>query len=84
MTLESVQVDLRERRDHAVQHAALSLLVPGAGQLAQHRVGAARVQFGTVAVYFGAALASGYHRSLLLALGWSVWSVIDAYRHEPD
>jgi len=84
MNLESVHIDRRERRDRAVQHAALSLMVPGAGQLAQHRFGAALVQFGTVAVYFGATLASGSHRGLLLALGWSVWSVIDAYRHESD
>jgi hypothetical protein len=84
MTIESVHVELRERRERAIQHAGLSVLVPGLGQLAQGRSIAALVQFGTVAAYVGAALGLGGRRALLVALVWNVWSVIDAYRHEAD
>lgn len=58
--------------------------MPGLGQLAQRRWGAALVQFGTVAAYVVAALGLGGRRALLLALLWNLWSVLDAYRHEAD
>src|SRR4051812_19538120 len=71
-----------KRREHPSGRALLSLLVPGLGQLAQHRFVAASVQFGTVAAYLVTALAIGSGWSLLLAVFWNLWSVIDAYRHE--
>lgn len=69
---------------HTIQHAGCSLLVPGLGQLVQHRYGAALLQFGTVAAYLGGALGLGGRRALFLALVWNLWSVVDAYRHEVD
>ena len=84
MTVESSQLALREHRDRAIQHAGLSLLVPGLGQLAQGRLGSALVQFGTVAAYVAATFGLGGRRALLLAVLWNLWSVIDAYRHEAD
>ena len=58
--------------------------MPGVGQLAQHRFGAAFVQFGTVVVYFIAAFAFRTPHAALFAFAWSAWSVLDAYRREPD
>lgn len=71
-------------RARAVGHAACSALVPGLGQLAQRRFGAAAVQFGTVAAYAAVAIGSDNARALWIAVGWNVWSAIDAYRRERD
>ncbi len=84
MTIESMQVEVREHRERALLHAGLSALVPGLGQLMQGRWITALVQFGTVAAYVLGALGLGGRRALLVALVWNVWSVIDAYRHEAD
>lgn len=84
MTVETKPIELRDLRQQAGQHAAASALVPGLGQLLQHRFAAAGAQFGTVVAYVIGAVAVGGHRALLLALLWNVWSVIDAYRHEAD
>jgi len=84
MELESTQVKTVERNKRAGQHASLSALVPGLGQAAQRRFGAAIIQLGTVSVYVAGALGLGGRRALLLALLWNAWSVIDAYRHEAD
>ena len=70
--------------ERAASHAACSALIPGAGQLLQGRVGAAVVQFGTVAAYAVAAISSGNARALWIAVAWNVWSAIDAYRRERD
>ena len=60
----------------------LSVLLPGAGQLAQRRFVAAVVQASTVGTYLVAASSlGGDGRALLLALAWNVWSAIDAYWH---
>lgn len=61
----------------------LSLLVPGAGQLAQGRFLAAAVQAATVGTYLAAAMSLGGGRSLWLAVAWNAWSAIDAYWHSP-
>ena len=66
------------------KHAGLSALVPGLGQFAQRRFGAAAFQFGTVVAYLLGALGLGGGRALVLGLAWNVWSVIDAYRHDAD
>lgn len=84
MTVQNTQIEVRTHRERAMQHAALSLLVPGVGQVAQGRFGAAFVQFGTVIAYFVAGLGFQSARAGLFALGWATWSVVDAYRHEPD
>ena len=60
----------------------LSLVLPGLGQFAQHRFFAGAGQLGTVVAYGVTALALGSGQALLLAVGWNVWSAIDAYRHE--
>jgi hypothetical protein len=73
-----------ELRERAASHAACSALIPGAGQLLQGRFGAAVVQFGTVAAYAAAAIASGNPRALWIAVAWNVWSAVDAYRQERD
>lgn len=75
---------VREHRGRALEHAGLSVLVPGLGQLVQRRFGAAIAMFGTVMAYIIGALGLGGRRALLLALLWNLWSVIDAYRHEAD
>jgi hypothetical protein len=62
----------------------LSILVPGLGQLAQHRFGAAATQFATVTAYVVAALGLGGYRAAAFALAWNLWSAIDAYRHDAD
>lgn len=76
MTVESTQLELREQRERAVQHAGWSLLVPGLGQLVQHRYGTALVQFGTVAAYVVGTLGLGGRRALCFALLWTLWSVV--------
>ena len=81
MTLESTQLELRKR---AIQHASYSVLIPGLGQLAQRRFGAALLQFGTAAAYATAALGLGSPLATLVGLACNIWSVVDAYRHEPD
>ena len=62
----------------------LSLLIPGAGQLAQRRYVAAAVQLVTVGTYLAAAASTGAGRAFLLALAWNAWSAIDAYWHASD
>ncbi|HTJ22697.1 MAG TPA: hypothetical protein VL383_09905 [Gemmatimonadaceae bacterium] len=42
------------------------------------------MQFGTVAAYAAAAIASGNPRALWIAVAWNVWSAVDAYRQERD
>jgi hypothetical protein len=59
----------------------LSVLLPGAGQLAQRRFVAAAIQAATVGMYLVAASNVGGGRALWLALAWNVWSAIDAYWH---
>jgi hypothetical protein len=84
MPFKNVQLELRNAHNRPLWHAALSALVPGLGQLAQGRLGAALVQFGTVAIYVGAVVAEGRQRAYFVALLWNLWSIIDAYRHEAD
>ena len=84
MTVEATQIELRERRERALQHAGYSMLVPGLGQLAQRRFGTALLQFGTVTAYVAGAIGMGGRRAVLFALLWNLWSVIDAYRNRPD
>jgi hypothetical protein len=60
----------------------LSVLLPGAGQVAQRRFVAAAIQAATVGTYLVAASSiGGGGRALLLALAWNAWSAIDAYWH---
>src|SRR5688572_26371684 len=59
----------------------LSILLPGAGQLAQRRFVAAAIQAATVGTYLIAASSVGGGRALWLALAWNAWSAIDAYWH---
>jgi hypothetical protein len=67
------------------EYALLSVLMPGAGQVAQKRWWTALVQSGTVVGYLVGALALGAgNRALWLALAWNVWSSIDAYWRAPD
>jgi hypothetical protein len=73
-----------QRGERAGRHAFLSALIPGLGQLAQHRFATAVIQFGTVAAYLIGTLGLGGRRALLFALCWNFWSVIDAYRHDVD
>jgi hypothetical protein len=65
-------------------YALLSALLPGAGQAAQRRWGAAALQAATVASYLAGALAVGGGRAFWLALAWNAWSSVDAYWHERD
>ncbi len=60
---------------------ALSLVVPGLGQLAQGRAVAAAIQFGTVVGYTVAAWIGLGGRAWLIAFAWNVWSAVDAYCH---
>lgn len=78
------QLESRKRRQRAIQRAGYSVLLPGLGQLAQRRFGAALVQFGTAVAYATAAIGLGSPRAGLVGLALNLWSVIDAYRHEPD
>jgi TM2 domain-containing membrane protein YozV len=64
-------------------YAAMSLLVPGLGQLMQHRPVAAALQFATVGSYVVTAYALGGGRALWLALLWNTWSAVDAYWRSP-
>lgn len=84
MQLQSSHVENIARNARPAQHAFLSALIPGLGQLIQRRVGAAVIQFGTVAAYLLGTLGVGGRRALLFALCWNLWSVIDAYRHDAD
>ena len=60
----------------------LSVLLPGAGQVAQRRFVAAAIQAATVGTYLVAASSvGGGGRALWLALAWNAWSAIDAYWH---
>jgi hypothetical protein len=63
----------------AGSYALLSALLPGAGQLAQRRFGAALLQAATVGSYLVAALAAGGDRALWLAFAWNAWSAVEAY-----
>ena len=58
----------------------LSLVIPGAGQLAQRLFASAAIQTATVCFYMIAASASGGGRALFLALVWNLYSAVDAYR----
>ena len=59
----------------------LSMVLPGAGQLAQRLFMSAAVQTATVCFYLVAASAGGGGRALFLALVWNLYSAVDAYRH---
>ena len=59
----------------------LSVLLPGAGQVAQRRFGAAAFQAATVGPEWVTAISVGGGRAAWLALAWNVWSAIDAYWH---
>ncbi|MFA6165463.1 MAG: hypothetical protein WC700_02530 [Gemmatimonadaceae bacterium] len=80
----TTQLARREQRERAIDRAALSLCVPGLGQAAQRRYADAALQFGTVAAYVIGVFSLGGGRSMLLALLWNAWSVVDAFRHEAD
>ena len=69
-------------RGQAGQRAVLSLLLPGLGQFAQHRFLAGAGQLGTVVAYITTAAALGGGSALLLAIGWNVFSAVEAYRHD--
>jgi len=62
----------------------LSVLLPGAGQIAQQRFLAAALQLATVGTYLVVAISAGGGRAYLLALAWNAWSALDAYWHAPD
>jgi hypothetical protein len=64
--------------------AVLSLLLPGAGQVAQRRYGAAALQLATVVTYLATATSAVGSRAFWLALAWNAWSAIDAYWHASD
>ena len=70
--------------DRVEQEVALSLFIPGLGQLAQGRRLAAATQFGTVVGYLIAAWVGLGGRAWLIAIAWNVWSAVDAYRHAQD
>ena len=76
------QLPVTARRAPAVEHAVLSLVVPGLGQFAQGRFLTGAGQLGTVLAYATTALALGGGRALLLAIAWNIWSAVDAYRAE--
>jgi hypothetical protein len=59
----------------------LSLLLPGAGQVAQRRFVAAALQAATVGTYLVTALGVRDGPTIWLALAWNGWSAIDAYLH---
>ena len=86
----TAQADRERENSHSVAHwspasfSLLSVLLPGAGQIAQRRFGAAALQLATVGAYLGAAASVGGGRALLLALAWNAWSAIDAWWHAPD
>lgn len=80
----AVQLDRRTRHERALEHAFYSMLLPGLGQVAQRRLGAAAIQFASVAAYVIGAFGVGGRRALLFGLLWNAWSVIDAWRHEAD
>jgi hypothetical protein len=61
----------------------LSILLPGAGQIAQRRFAAAAVQVATVGSYLVASTAIGGGNRLWFALASYLWSAIEAYRHAP-
>ena len=82
--MESTQLDARTQRERAIQRAGYSVVIPGLGQLAQRRFGAALVQFGTAVAYATAAIGFGSPRAALFGLVLNLWSVVDAYRHESD
>jgi hypothetical protein len=69
-------------RGEAGQRAILSLLLPGLGQFAQHRFLAGAGQLGTVVAYVTTAAALGSGPALLLAIGWNIFSAVDAHRHD--
>jgi uncharacterized membrane protein len=81
---QATRVARREQRERAIDRAALSLFVPGLGQVAQHRYVDAALQFGTVVTYVVGVFSFGGGRAMLLALLWNAWSVVDAIRHEAD
>ncbi len=68
----------------AVGSALLSALLPGLGQVAQRRTGAALAHFLTVATYLTAVWGVGSRHAAIFAIAWNLWSAIDAYRHERD
>jgi len=70
--------------DRTARDVALSLAVPGLGQLAQGRRLAAAIQFGTVVGYIVAARVGIGGGAWLIAFAWNVWSAVDAYRHAQD
>ena len=59
----------------------LSVVIPGAGQLAQRLYVSAAIQTVTVCFYMVAASAGGGGRALFLALVWNLYSAVDAYWH---
>ena len=82
--LESTRTDSIASHRNPGDHALLSAFVPGLGQLVEGRFVAAAVQFGTVMTYVLCSFAIGARRTLLVALVWNLWSVVDAYRHDSD
>ena len=58
----------------------LSVVIPGAGQIAQRLYVSAAIQTATVCFYMIAASAGGGGRALFLALVWNLCSAVDAYR----
>jgi hypothetical protein len=62
--------------------AALSVFLPGLGQLMQGRWLTAALQFGTVVTYLFVAGGSRGSRAIWLAVLWNAWSAIDAYVDE--
>ena len=79
---EESRVPVVASRGEAGQRAILSLLLPGLGQFAQHRFLAGAGQLGTVVAYVTTAAVLGSGPALLLAIGWNVFSAVDAYRHD--
>ena len=65
-------------------YGLLSVLLPGAGQVAQRRFIAAVVQLATVGGYLILASGVGGGRAYLWALAWNAWSAFDAYRSASD
>ena len=59
----------------------LSMVIPGAGQIAQRLYVSAAIQTATVCFYMIVASAGGGGRALFLALVWNLYSAVDAYRH---
>jgi hypothetical protein len=69
-------------KPQSVERAVLSAVLPGLGQFAQGRLLAGSVQLGSAVTWSLAAFLSGNLPLLWLALGWNVWSAIDAWRSE--